>query len=148
MSMSMLSPTNWMRQQQEVYTHVSYFQFYFITLVFKSWPIINLWFYIPILVIWCVITPFYRTNDQILPRTPITTNTMQEVEEFQGLNLLRMVVRHETLKWDPSHSVGIDLQSYINNPTLASPFPSNVAFTTLIGFKRTPSLSIGLRPLG
>ncbi len=104
--------------------------------------------YIPILVIWFVIIPFYRTNDQILPIAPITTNIMQEVEEFQGLDLLQMVVSHEKMKWDPSHSIGIDLQSYINNPTLASPLPSNVASTTLIGFKRTPSLSIGLRPSG
>jgi hypothetical protein len=100
--------------------------------------------YIPILVISCVITPFYKTNDQILPITPIPTNIMQEVEEFKGLDLLWIVVSHETPKRNPSHSIGIDLQSYINNPAPASPFPSNVAFATLIGFKWTPSLSIGL----
>ncbi len=39
------------------------------------------------------------------------------------------------------------MQSYINNPTPSSLLPLNVVFATLIRFKRTPSLSIGLRPL-
>jgi hypothetical protein len=40
---------------------------------------------------------------------------MQEVKKFKGLDLLWMVASHETPKQDPSHSIGIDLQSYINN---------------------------------
>ncbi len=73
---------------------------------------------------------------------------MQEVEKFQRLYLLGVVVGHETPKQGPNHLVGIDMQSYINNPTLASPISSNVVFATLIGFMWTPSLSIGLWPLG
>jgi len=45
-----------------------------------------------------VIIPFYKSNDQFLPITPIIINIMQEVEKFQGLDLLRIVVSHETLK--------------------------------------------------
>jgi hypothetical protein len=39
------------------------------------------------------------------------------------------------------------VQSYINNPTPSSLFPSNVVYAAFVWFKRTPSLSIGLQPL-
>jgi hypothetical protein len=69
---------------------------------------------------------------------------MQEIKKSQGLDLLQTVANRETPKWNPSHLVGIDLQSYMNNPTPASPLPSNVVFATLTKFKWRPSLSIGL----
>jgi hypothetical protein len=51
---------------------------------------------------------------------------MQELKEFKGLDLLWTIVGHKTPNQNSSHLVGIDLQSYINNPTPTSLFPSNV----------------------
>ncbi len=71
------------------------------------------------------------------------TNFMQEIKEFKGLDLLPMVASHETPKQNPSHSIGIDLQlTSTINPT------APIKCCTFIGFKQTPSLSIGLWLLG
>ncbi len=60
---------------------------------------------------------------------------MQEIKEFKGLDLLWTIVGHETPNQDPGHLVGIDLQSYINNPTPTSLFPSNVVSIALTKFR-------------
>ncbi len=43
---------------------------------------------------------------------------------------------------------GIDLQTHVNNPSLATPLLSSSISIALIGFKRTPILSFKLRPSG
>jgi hypothetical protein len=42
----------------------------------------------------------------------------------------------------------IDLQTYVNNPSLTTPFVSSSISVAFIGFKRTFCLSLGLQPPG
>ncbi len=49
---------------------------------------------------------------------------------------------------NPKAKVNFDLQHYVSNPTLTNPIPLESLSTTLIGFKRTPCLSLELQPLG
>jgi len=54
----------------------------------------------------------------------------------------------DSLKGEYKSNDHVDLQSYVNNPSLATPIPSSSLSAAHAYFKKTPSLFLKLRPLG
>jgi len=71
-------------------------------------------------------------------------NLEHNTNQFPTLQLFHKTSTDVIPIRDLKPTLDIDLQAYVNNPSLATPFVSSSIFVALTGFKRTPCLSLGL----
>ncbi len=90
--------------------------------------------------------------DTNIPSTltnPPMANTLvsKKLHHLMGFDLFVKTTFGDSHRRDCKLDNDVDLQSYVNNPSLATPILSTSLATAHAKFRKTPSLSLGLQPL-